>query len=126
MGEPRSVVVTGASRGLGFATAVRLYRDGWRVIAAMRTPEKAMPLLRGAISKQGLPAPDDERLIGVQLDLLDAGSIAAAAKAIEACRGGGLNVLGAVSLVDREEGAAEHVESVIKCPFDRIYRLSEL
>jgi orotate phosphoribosyltransferase len=49
-----------------------------------------------------------------------------AAKAIEACRDGGLNVLGAISLVDREEGAAEHVENVIKCPFDRIFRLSEL
>jgi NAD(P)-dependent dehydrogenase (short-subunit alcohol dehydrogenase family) len=79
MAEPRSVVVTGASRGLGFASAVRLYREGWRVVAAMRTPDTGMPLLRAAIGA----ADDDDRLIGVQLDLLDAGSIAAAAKAIE-------------------------------------------
>ncbi|MCV7411642.1 17-beta-hydroxysteroid dehydrogenase [Mycobacterium florentinum] len=79
MAEPRSVVVTGASRGLGFASAVRLYREGWRVVAAMRTPEKAMPLLRAATGA----GEDDDRLIGVQLDLLDSGSIAAAAKAIE-------------------------------------------
>jgi NAD(P)-dependent dehydrogenase (short-subunit alcohol dehydrogenase family) len=79
MAEPRSVVVTGASRGLGFASAVRLYRDGWRVVAAMRTPDRAMPLLRQATGA----GEDDDRLIGVQLDLLDAGSIAAAAKAIE-------------------------------------------
>jgi NAD(P)-dependent dehydrogenase (short-subunit alcohol dehydrogenase family) len=79
MGEPRSVVITGASRGLGFASAVRLYREGWRVVAAMRTPDRGMPLLRAAT---GAPS-DDDRLIGVQLDLVDAGSVSAAAKAIE-------------------------------------------
>jgi NAD(P)-dependent dehydrogenase (short-subunit alcohol dehydrogenase family) len=83
MGDPRTVVVTGASRGLGFATTVRLYRDGWRVVAAMRTPEKGMPLLRAAIQDRGLPAPDDDRLIGVQLELTDPASVQAAAKAIE-------------------------------------------
>ncbi|HYQ34631.1 MAG TPA: SDR family NAD(P)-dependent oxidoreductase, partial [Mycobacterium sp.] len=82
MAEPRTVVITGASRGLGFASTVRLYRDGWRVVAAMRTPEKGMALLREAITSEGA-APDDDRLIGVQLDLLDPASIAAAAKAIE-------------------------------------------
>ena len=40
MAEPRSVVITGASRGLGFASTVRLYREGWRVVAAMRTPDE--------------------------------------------------------------------------------------
>lgn len=79
MVEPRTVVVTGASRGLGFASAVRLYREGWRVVAAMRTPEKGIPLLRQATGA----ADGDDRLIPVQLDLLDAASIAAAAKAIE-------------------------------------------
>ena len=79
MAEPRSVVITGASRGLGFASAVRLYREGWRVVAAMRTPDRGMPLLREATGA----SEDDDRLIGVQLDLMDAASIAAAAKAIE-------------------------------------------
>src|SRR5262249_33383110 len=79
MGEPRSVVITGASRGLGFASAVRLYRDGWRVVAAMRTPDQAMAHLREAAGA----AEDDDRLIGVQLDLCDPASIAAAAKAID-------------------------------------------
>ncbi|SOX55584.1 oxidoreductase [Mycobacterium ahvazicum] len=83
MAEPRSAVITGASRGLGFASAVRLYREGWRVVAAMRTPEKGMPLLRKAIQDQGLPRPDDDRLIGVQLDLTDFASIPLAAKAID-------------------------------------------
>lgn len=79
MAEPRSAVITGASRGLGFASAVRLYREGWRVVAAMRTPEKGMALLREATGA----ATDDDRLIGVQLDLMDLASVAAAAKAIE-------------------------------------------
>ena len=78
MVEPRTVVVTGASRGLGFASAVRLYREGWRVVAAMRTPDRGLPLLRQAIG-----AADDDRLIGVQLDLTDTASVATAAKAIE-------------------------------------------
>ncbi|AIY47547.1 SDR family oxidoreductase [Mycolicibacterium fortuitum] len=79
MGEPRSVVITGASRGLGFASATRLYREGWRVIAAMRSPDTGMALLRQATGT----GDDDDRLIGVQLDLTDAESIAAAAKSIE-------------------------------------------
>ena len=78
MAEVRSVVITGASRGLGFATATRLYREGWRVVAAMRTPEQGMPLLRDATGTTA----DDDRLIGVQLDLLDHASVTAAAKAI--------------------------------------------
>lgn len=82
MAEPRSVVITGASRGLGFASAVRLYREGWRVVAAMRTPERGIALLREAIRDPG-GAADDDRLIGVRLDLLDPASISAAAKAIE-------------------------------------------
>ncbi len=79
MGEPRTVVITGASRGLGFASAVRLYREGWRVVAAMRTPDRGLGLLR----QETGAGEDDSRLIGVQLDLLDAASISAAAKAIE-------------------------------------------
>ncbi len=79
MAEPRTVVITGASRGLGSASTVRLYREGWRVVAAMRTPDRGMPALRQATGA----GEDDDRLIGVQLDLLDAASISAAAKAIE-------------------------------------------
>jgi NAD(P)-dependent dehydrogenase (short-subunit alcohol dehydrogenase family) len=79
MAEPRAVVITGASRGLGFASAVRLYREGWRVVAAMRTPDLGIPLLRQATGA----GEEDDRLIGVQLDLTDAASISAAAKAIE-------------------------------------------
>jgi NAD(P)-dependent dehydrogenase (short-subunit alcohol dehydrogenase family) len=40
--DHRSVVITGASRGLGFATAVYLYGAGWTVLAAMRTPDQGL------------------------------------------------------------------------------------
>jgi NAD(P)-dependent dehydrogenase (short-subunit alcohol dehydrogenase family) len=83
MAEPRTVVITGASRGLGFASAKHLYQQGWRVIAAMRSPDPGLALLRDATGAQ----PDDDRLIAVQLDLMDLASIAAAAKFIEAAIG---------------------------------------
>ncbi|MBL7488852.1 SDR family oxidoreductase [Frankia sp. AgB1.9] len=78
-GQPRSVVITGASRGLGLASAAYLYRQGWHVVAAMRTPDAGLARLREAT---GAP-PDDPRLTAVRLDLDDAGSITDAARAIE-------------------------------------------
>src|SRR5574341_377389 len=79
MREPRSVVITGASRGLGLASAVHLYKQGWRVVGAMRSPEVGLDRLRAATGA----AADDPRLRGVRLDLDDPASITAAAKAIE-------------------------------------------
>jgi NAD(P)-dependent dehydrogenase (short-subunit alcohol dehydrogenase family) len=78
MAEPRSVVITGASRGLGFASASHLYRRGWRVVAAMRSVDAGMERLRDATGARE----DDPRLIGVTLDLTDAASVTAAAKSI--------------------------------------------
>jgi NAD(P)-dependent dehydrogenase (short-subunit alcohol dehydrogenase family) len=79
MGEPRSVVITGASRGLGFASAKHLYDLEWTVVAAMRSPDAGLAKLRAETGA----AEDDPRLIGVQLDLTDPVSIVAAAKSIE-------------------------------------------
>lgn len=79
MADPRSVVITGASRGLGFASACHLYRHGWRVVAAMRSVDAGMQRLRDATGARD----DDPRLIGVALDLTDAASVTAAAKLIE-------------------------------------------
>ena len=81
--EPRSVVITGASRGLGLASAIQLYKLGWRVVGAMRSPEVGLERLRSATGA----AADDPRLVGVRLDLDDPSSIVAAAKAIEAAVG---------------------------------------
>jgi len=79
MPEPRSVVITGASRGLGFASATHLYRQGWRVVGAMRSPEIGLERLREATGA----APDDPRLLAVRLDLDDPASITTCAKTIE-------------------------------------------
>jgi NAD(P)-dependent dehydrogenase (short-subunit alcohol dehydrogenase family) len=77
--ELRTVVITGASRGLGFASAKHMYGLGWTAVAAMRSPDTGLSKLRAETGA----AEDDPRLIGVQLDLTDPASIAAAAKAIE-------------------------------------------
>jgi NAD(P)-dependent dehydrogenase (short-subunit alcohol dehydrogenase family) len=76
MGEIRSpsVVITGASRGLGLATACHLHRKGWTVLAAMRTPEVGFARLEEELGS----AHDPSRLIGVRLDLEDPKSIEAA------------------------------------------------
>jgi NAD(P)-dependent dehydrogenase (short-subunit alcohol dehydrogenase family) len=79
MSVPRTVVITGASRGLGLASAAYLFKQGWRVVAAMRSVEAGLERLR---TETGA-ALGDPRLVGVTLDLADAQSIAAAAEAIE-------------------------------------------
>jgi NAD(P)-dependent dehydrogenase (short-subunit alcohol dehydrogenase family) len=70
----RSVLITGASTGIGRATALRLDGAGWKVFAGVRREEDAESL-RGAASG---------RLAPLILDITDAGQIAAAARMIEA------------------------------------------
>ena len=77
--EPRTVVITGASRGLGLASATYLFKLGWRVVGAMRSPDVGLDRLRAATGA----AAGDPRLVGVRLDLEDPASITAAGKAIE-------------------------------------------
>ena len=83
MAPPRSVVITGASRGLGLASGGYLYRQGWTVVAAMRSVDAGLDALR----RETGAASDDERLIGVRLDLTDPASIEQAATAIQAAVG---------------------------------------
>jgi NAD(P)-dependent dehydrogenase (short-subunit alcohol dehydrogenase family) len=74
LSDARSVVVTGASRGLGRATAAHLHRRGWTVLAAMRNPDRDLgPLLADAGAADG-----DPRLIPVRLDVDDERSVTAA------------------------------------------------
>ena len=47
-------------------------------------------------------------------------------KAIQASREAGLNVLAAICLVDREEGAREAIEGGLGCPFDRVFTIGDL
>jgi NAD(P)-dependent dehydrogenase (short-subunit alcohol dehydrogenase family) len=65
----RSVVVTGASSGIGLASALRLARAGWQVYGGVRTDRDA-----DAIRVQGVEP--------IRLDVTDAEQIAAAAEAV--------------------------------------------
>lgn len=73
-----TVVITGASRGLGLASAAELYRRGWRVVGAMRSVDAGLARVRESTGA----ASDDPRLLGVSLDLVDQQSISAAANDI--------------------------------------------
>ncbi|HEU5106097.1 MAG TPA: SDR family oxidoreductase [Solirubrobacterales bacterium] len=69
----RSVLVTGASTGIGRTTALRLDADGWRVFAGIRNPADGESLREAA----------SERLLPVTLDVTDSAQIAAAAELVE-------------------------------------------
>jgi NAD(P)-dependent dehydrogenase (short-subunit alcohol dehydrogenase family) len=73
-----NVLVTGASSGIGRATARRLDRAGWKVFAGVRREEDA----------EALRAESSPRLEPLTLDVLDADAIAAAAERIAAEPGG--------------------------------------
>ena len=66
----KAVVVTGASSGIGRATALRLVRDGFVVAATVRVLSDADSLRREA----------GESLVPVQMDVTDAASIASATR----------------------------------------------
>lgn len=69
----RSVLVTGASTGIGRATALRLDGAGWRVFAGFRDPTHG----------ESLSAEGSERIVPVQLDVTEPEQIAAAAARVE-------------------------------------------
>jgi NAD(P)-dependent dehydrogenase (short-subunit alcohol dehydrogenase family) len=79
----RSALVTGASTGIGRATALRLDRAGWRVFAGVRRDDDA----------DSLRDVGTDRLEPLMLDIADAGQIAAAAERIDAEADGGLDGL---------------------------------
>lgn len=79
----RSVLVTGASTGIGRATALRLDSAGWQVFAGVRKEADA----------ESLRAEASPRLVPLILDVTDPEQIAAAAERIEAEAEGGLDGL---------------------------------
>ncbi len=72
----RSVVVTGASTGIGHATALRLAADGWRVFAGVRRDADAERLAADAAGLRG-------ELTPVQLDVTDEAQVAEAFGEVE-------------------------------------------
>src|SRR5512139_3540898 len=99
----RTVVITGASTGIGEAAALRFAREGHRVFATVRKASDA----------ENLTARAEGDLRPVLMDLLDSPSIgAAAARIAEALGDGGrdglvnnagLYLLGPIELVDLGE-----------------------
>jgi NAD(P)-dependent dehydrogenase (short-subunit alcohol dehydrogenase family) len=79
----RSVLLTGASTGIGRAAALRLDGAGWRVFAGVRKEGDA----------ESLRAAGSERMAPLILDVTDAAQIAAAAEEIGAGTGGRLDGL---------------------------------
>ena len=59
----KTVLITGASSGLGKASAKLFESQGWNVIAGMRSPEKEEELKEG------------ETIVLVKLDVTDSNSI---------------------------------------------------
>jgi NAD(P)-dependent dehydrogenase (short-subunit alcohol dehydrogenase family) len=68
-----TALITGASTGIGKATALHLTRSGWSVLAGVRNPAAGEALLAEA---------GTDRLTPVQLDITDPAQIAAAAELV--------------------------------------------
>ena len=73
----RSVVITGASTGIGEACALRMDKAGWRVFAGVRKPEDG----------QRVRAQASERLTPLMIDVTDGAQIEAAARDVGAAVG---------------------------------------
>lgn len=76
MAEQRSIVITGASTGIGYAIAQRFARAGWQVFGSVRKPEDGERLQR------------ELGVIPLLFDVTDAAAIDAAANQVAAALGG--------------------------------------
>jgi 3-oxoacyl-[acyl-carrier protein] reductase len=80
--DARTAIVTGASRGIGLAIAVRLIEDGYRVVGCARTPGEAT----AALARFG------DRAVGLDADVTSAEAVQRVVETATS-RFGGLDVL---------------------------------
>ena len=85
-GDPRTILITGASSGIGRATAERFAARGWQVFASMRNPERGAAL-RARAAEAGW------RLTTPPLDVTSDASVATAVAHVLREAGGRLDVL---------------------------------
>jgi NADP-dependent 3-hydroxy acid dehydrogenase YdfG len=108
--QPRRVLVTGASSGIGAATAARLAAEGWSVVAAARRAERLAAL-----------AASQERIEAYPLDVTSDDDVAALAAHLEAT--GGLD-----AVVNNAGGALglDRVEDADVAQWQRMYDVNVL
>jgi NAD(P)-dependent dehydrogenase (short-subunit alcohol dehydrogenase family) len=82
----RTIVVTGASSGIGRASAMRLVREGFLVFAGVRNP----------LDAERLRHENGDRVFPIELDVTDGAAIAVAVETVRA-RVGGLGLHGLVN-----------------------------
>ena len=69
MSDRRTVLITGASSGIGLAAAREFHARGWNVVATMRAPDRAPEAITDLL------ATDPDALLVARLDVTDAASI---------------------------------------------------
>lgn len=115
----RNALVTGASSGIGEATARRLAADGWRVLVVARREER----LRELCSSLG------DGACYLAVDLTDEDAPARVRERVESELGGELDLLvnnaGAAWRAAFADGGYENVRKTMELNFDAVLRLTE-
>jgi short-subunit dehydrogenase len=114
----RTAVVTGASSGIGEATARRLAEDGWKLLLVARRADR-LETLAGSLAGASY----------VAIDLTDPDAPAQVLAAVEERFGGRLDLLvnnaGSAWGASFEEGGYENVHKTMQLNFDAPVRLTE-
>ncbi|TML36185.1 MAG: SDR family NAD(P)-dependent oxidoreductase [Actinobacteria bacterium] len=117
----RTAVVTGASSGIGKATAQLLSSEGWRLLLVARGAERLEAL-----------ADELGDASGVAVDLTDADAPQRVGAAVEERLGGELHLLvnnagmaRRAAFGDRERGGYRNVREIMDLNFDAVLRLTE-